>query len=133
MPAGSGPQCTAVSGVAIGTSEAVVATLAPANFNNPNGSGNLVQFEGSFTPPATASTLTLKIRQGTTAAGTQVGATYTQAFAVSTPGPCSIIAVDASAFANQQQGGQYVITASYTVTGGTLTGVAELETVSPII
>jgi hypothetical protein len=132
MPAGSGPQAAAIAAVAVGTAEAVVATVGPSNFNNPGGYGNLIEFAGSFTPPATADTLTLKIRQ-TGLAGTQVGATYTQAFAASTPGPASIVALDTSAFANLGQGQSYVVTASYTVAGGTLTGVAEIETCSPII
>ena len=132
MPAGSGPQAVAITAVAVGTAEAVVATVGRCNFNNPGGYGNAIEFSGSFTPPATADTLTLRVRQ-TGVAGAQVGATYTQAFLASTPGPCSIIALDQTAFANLGQGESYVITAQYTVAGGTITGVAEVETCSPII
>jgi hypothetical protein len=134
MPAGAGPLPAAVSGVAVGTSETIIATFQASNWNNPSGLGNLVEFTGQFTPPASAGSLVLKVRQGSAVTGTQVGSTVTLPVASSTVTPAAIAELDQSAFASLQQGGQYVVTAQYAAaTGGTITGVATLETCAPII
>lgn len=134
MPAGSGPMALALSAVAVGTAETVVATLPPQNWNNPDGLGNLVEFTGTLTPPATGGTLVLKIRQGTTTGGTQVGPTISLPVTASTVTPAAISAIDSTAFGNLQLGGQYVLTAQYAAaTGSTLTGVLTLETIAPLI
>lgn len=133
MTAGSGPYAIPLSAVAVGTAETIIATFPASNWNNANGLGNLVEFSGFFTPPATAGSLVLRLRQGTTVAGTQVGPTITQAYAASTGAPCGVEAVDASAFGNAQQGGQYVLTGTYAAAaGGTITGVVSLETCAPL-
>ena|ERR1700678_4314389 len=132
MPAGSGPWAVALNAVAVGTAEAVIATLGPpGNWNNPN--GNLLEFAGVFTPPASAGSLVIRLRQGNAVTGTQVGQTITLPFASATAGGAGISAVDASAFGQVQQGGQYVLTAAYAAAaGGTLTGVLTLETIAPV-
>lgn len=129
MPAGSGPQVTPLAAVAVGTSEAVVATIT-GNWNNQG--GNLLEFSALFTPPASSGTLTLKIRQ-TGVAGTQIGVTWTVPITASVAEPVAISASDASAFGQLQQGGTYVVTASYGATGGTLSGVFTLETAAPVL
>lgn len=131
MPSGSGPQVTPLTAVVVPTAEGVVATLAPANWQSE--AGNLVEFSALFTPPATGGTLTLRIRQGNAVAGTQIGSTWTAAATASVPVPVAISALDASAFGLAQQGGQYCVTAFYGTAGGTLSGVATLETVAPVL
>lgn len=133
MPAGSGPLPVNVSAAAVGTAETVIATFPASNWNNGSQLGNLIEFTGQLTPPATGGSLVLKIRQGATVAGTQVGPTVTLPVAVSTVTEVSIAALDQTAFGNLQSGGQYVVTAQYAAAaGGTITGVATLETCSPI-
>jgi hypothetical protein len=133
MPAGSGPLPVVVAAVAVGVAETVVATFPASNWNQSLGLGNLVEFSGAFTPPAAAGSLVLKVRQGATVAGVQVGPTITLPVASATVTSCAIDAVDQTAFAAAQQGGQYVVTAQYAAgAGGTLTGVATLETCAPV-
>lgn len=133
MPAGSGPLPVVITAAVVGTAETVIATFPPSNWANPSGLGNLIEISGVFTPPATGGSLVLKARQGTTAAGTQVGATVTLPVVASTATPGALVAIDASAFGLAQQAGQYVITAQYAAaTGGAFTGVATLETCSTI-
>jgi hypothetical protein len=131
MPAGSGPQAIQITGAAVGTSEGVIAQLPPGNWNTEL--GTLIEFSATFAAPATAGTLVLKVRQGTTVAGVQVGSTFNQSVALSATADVSIAALDASPFGLAQQGGQYCVTAQYAAaTGGTLSGVATQETVAPI-
>lgn len=136
MPAGSGPQVAYVTAFAMpaDTLEHQVATLPPGNWNNPNQLGNLLAFAVLMTGAATG-TLTLRIRQGTTIAGAQVGSSVvvaTAAAQVNTPG---VGFQDVSAFAQAQQGGQYVLTAQGSVNSvATLnTALLELETISPVL
>lgn len=134
MPAGSGPLPVPVTALAVGVAETVIATFPPSNWNNPSQQGNLLDFTGVFTPPATGGSLVLRARQGTTVTGTQVGPTITLPVVASTVTSAALAAVDQSAFAALQQGGQYVITAQYAAAaGGTITGVATFETCSTII
>jgi len=133
MPAGAGPLPVVVSAVAVGTAETIIATFPASNWNNPTTLGNLIELSAVFTPPASAGSLVLKVRRGSTVAGTQVGSTVTLPVAASTVTPAAIAEVDQSAFALAQQGGQYVVTAQYAAgAGGTITGVATLETCSTI-
>lgn len=131
MPAGSGPQAVQISGVAVGTAEGVIAQLPPGNWQEIL--GTLIELSATFTAPATAGTLLLKVRQGTTVAGAQVGATFSQSVAISGLADVAIAALDTSAFGLSQQGGQYCVTAQYAAAaGGTISGVATQETVAPI-
>jgi hypothetical protein len=134
MPAGSGPLPVVMSAVAVGTTETVIATFPAGSWNNPSGLGNLIEADLTFTPPASAGSLVLKVRQGTTVSGAQVGSTVTLPVASSTVTQAALAEVDQSAFGNLQTGGQYVVTAQYAAaSGGTVTGVATLETCAPII
>lgn len=134
MASGSGPLPAVATAVALGVVETVVAAFPPSNWNNPSGLGNLIDFTGVLTPPATGGSLVLKVRQGATIAGAQVGPTVTLPVVASALTPAAIAAVDQSAFATSpQQGAQYVVTAQYAAaTGATMTGVATLETCSTI-
>lgn len=127
----TGPLPLSINAVAVGVAETVVAVLPVSNWNNLT--GNLIEFLGAFAAPATAGSLVLKIRQGTTTAGAQVGQTITITAAISQNVPAVIAAADASAFGQLQAGGQYCVTAQYAAaSGGTITGVATLETCSPV-
>lgn len=133
MSSGSGPYPVPVTAAAVGVAETVIATFPPGNWNNPSQLGNLINFTGAFTPPATGGSLVLRVRQGTTIAGVQVGPTITLPVVASTVTPAAVVAVDQSAFAAVQQGGQYVVTAQYAAAaGGAMTGVATFETCSTI-
>jgi hypothetical protein len=133
MPAGAGPLPVVISAVAVGTAETVIATFPASNWDNPTGLGNLIELSAAFTPPASAGSLVLKVRQGATTAGAQVGSTVTLPVASSTVTPAALAEVDQSAFAGLQTGGQYVVTAQFAAAaGGTITGVATLETCSSI-
>lgn len=133
MSSGSGPLPVPVTAAVVGVAETVIATFPASNWNNPSQLGNLLNFTGAFTPPATGGSLVLKVRQGATAAGVQVGPTITLPVVASAVTPAAIAAVDQSAFSALQQGGQYVITAQYAAAvGGAITGVATFETCSTI-
>lgn len=135
MPAGSGPMVVQVTAFALpaDTAEHVVATLPPGNWNNPNGFGNLLSFTALMTGAATG-TLTYRIRQGTTIAGVQVGTSVVQSTVAAQVNTPAMDFIDASAFGNAQQGGQYVLTAQGSVNSvGTINScVLELETISPL-
>lgn len=134
MSAGSGPSVSYVTAFAMpaDTAEHVVCTLPVSNWNSPL--GNLLAFASLVTGLATG-TVTFRIRQGTTIAGTQVGSSVvlsTAAGQVNTPG---IGFPDTSAFGLSQQGGQYVLTAQGSVNSvATLTtALLELETIAPVL
>lgn len=117
------------------TAEHVVATLPPMNWSNPNGLGNLLGFAVLVTGAATG-TVTLRLRQGTTASGTQVGSSVVQPTAAAQVNTPAMDFLDTSAFANgPTAGGQYVLTAQGSVNSvATLTSaLLECETVAPII
>jgi hypothetical protein len=116
MTAGSGPQAVTATAMALaGTTEVVLATLPPMNWNNPE--GNLLEFDLTVTTTAGV-TVTFRIRQGTAVTGTQVGGNivYTAAGAATTI-PVGGAAVDSSAFGQLQSGGQYVLTAQASAAG----------------
>lgn len=144
MSAGSGPMAVAIATAQLaGTGEVVIATVGPGNWNTSqagagSGSqGNLVSAAVIATSTG-AATLTLRIRQGLTTAGAQVGASSVYSFA-GAAGPVSAGAlefVDASAFGvGPTNQGSYVLTAQASV-GATITptgGVLELETCAPVL
>src|ERR1700741_2410116 len=88
MTAGSGPQVNQVTAFAMpaDTNEHVVCTLPPLNWSG-GPLGNLLSFTVLITGSATG-TVTLRVRQGTTTGGTQVGSSVVQSTssaAISTP------------------------------------------------
>lgn len=110
MTSGAGPQAVTATTVALGTtSETIVATLPPMNWNSAE--GNLLEFDATVTTTAGV-TVTFRLRQGNAVTGTQVGGNviYTAAGAATTI-PVGGAAVDSSAYGLLQQGGQYVLTA----------------------
>ena len=136
MPAGSGPMVNSVSNVVLpaNTTENVLCTIPPSNWNIPGALGLLVSFAVVITGAA-AGTLTFRIRQGNSAAGTQVGPSIPVTVsngAVLTP---ASEFQDTSAFAiGVQQGAQYVLTYQQSANSlGTVnSGLIELETIAPL-
>jgi hypothetical protein len=135
MPAGSGPQVNQVTAFAMpaDTAEHVVCTLPPMNWSALP-LGLLLSFAVLVTGAATG-TVTLRIRQGTTISGTQVGSSVVQSTASGQINTPAMEFQDASAFATGgQQGGQYCLTAQGSVNSvATLTSaLLEAETVAPV-
>lgn len=136
MPAGSGPQVTQAGPVVLpaNTTENVLCTLAPANWNAPGGLGNLLTYDVVVTGAA-AGTITFRVRQGTTNAGAQVGVSVPVALTNGPTATPSATFLDQSAFAiGPQVGGQYVLTYQQSaVSLGTVNNAAlGLETVAPV-
>lgn len=135
MPPGSGPSVVQVTAFAMpaDTAEHIVATLPPGNWSNPNGTGNLLSFTVLMTGSATG-TLTLRVRQGTALAGTQVGTSVVQSTVSAQVNTPAMEFQDSSAFGNNQQAGQYILTAQGSVNSvATLNSVLfEIETTSPL-
>jgi hypothetical protein len=126
-----GPQVVPLNAVAVGTSETVIATFPASSWDN--NSGNLIELLGMVNSPATAGTLAVKVRQGTTIAGAQVGQTINVTCPASAATPVAAAAADSSAFGQVQAGGTYCVTGTYAAAAGaTVTGVATFETVSPV-
>ena len=135
MPAGSGPQVSQVTAFAMpaDTVEPVVATIPPSNWSG-SPLGNLLSYSVLVTGSATG-TVTLRVRQGTTITGTQVGSSVVQSTASAQVNTPAMQFQDTSAFATgAQQAAQYVLTAQGSVNSvATLTSaLLELETIAPI-
>lgn len=131
MSAGSGPQVVQATAVAVTTAETVVAQLPAGNWNTP--AGTLISVSANYSPAVSGTAITFRIRQGTTTAGALVGVARTSTVANPNSYELGFETEDTSAFGQQQQQGQYCITAVGTGAGGTLNIItAEQETVAPI-
>lgn len=130
MPAGSGPQVVQATAVAVTVAEAVVATLPPGNWAGALGS--LVSVSANYSPAASNTAITFRVRQGGLA-GALVGVARASTVANPNSYELGFETLDNSAFGQAQLGGQYVVTAQGTGAGGTLNIItAEQETVAPI-
>lgn len=131
MPAGSGPAVVQATAASVTTSEAVVATLAPGNWQNQ--AGTLISVSANYSPSSSGTAITFRIRQGTTTSGTLVGVARTSTVANPNSYELGFGVADTSAFGQAQQAGQYCVTAVGTGAGGTLNIItAEQETLAPI-
>jgi hypothetical protein len=131
MPAGSGPNTGQFSAVSVGTSEVVLGSVG-GNFDNPDGLGNLLSYAVNYAASA-AQTVTFRVRQGSLTGTIVAAATIAPVIAAAGTFQYAFQAQDASAYANAQQGGLYVLTAQSTIAGpGTANGLLELETLAPI-
>lgn len=136
MPAGSGPAIAQVTSVVLpaNTTENVLITLPPGNWNNQTAYGALLTFAALFTGAA-AGTLTFRIRQGTTNAGTLVGTAVAITAANGVVVPTGMEFQDTSAFGlGPTAGGQYVLTYQQSaVSLGTInSALLEFETTGTI-
>jgi hypothetical protein len=131
MPAGSGPNAGQFSAISVGTSEVVLGSVG-GNFNNPANLGNLLSYVVNYVASA-AQTVTFRIRQGGLTGTLVTPATIAPVIAAAGTYQYAFEAQDASAYANLQQGGLYVLTAQSTIAGpGTANGLLELETLAAI-
>ena len=133
MASGAGPACS--TPVTTGTIDTTAAdtTLSTPVCNFGGAAGVLVKVKVHWTPSATQ-TLTCKLYQGATT-GTQVGPTGgLVATGTGTTGASATFEfVDASAYALNQAGAQYVCTlAVNTGTGAITYAFTEVETLAPI-
>lgn len=133
MPAGSGPNIVRTTGTSVAASEVVLATLPAQNWLTQL--GILLGASMNFTPGATQTLLTLRIRQGSGTGGTLVGIAHTQTTIAAAPLETAIEEVDTSAFGLAQQGGQYTLTAQENSAGPGTSNAAllEIETIAPLI
>lgn len=133
MPAGSGPQVIRTTGISIAASEVAVATMPAQSWLEVL--GTLLSASVNFTPGATQTLLTLRIRQGSGTGGALVGIAHTQTTIAAAVLETAIQELDTSAFGLAQQGGQYTLTAQENSAGpGTINAaLLELETVAPLI
>lgn len=133
MPAGSGPQVIQVTAFVMpaDTAEHVVCTMPASNWSETL--GTLLTYTVLVTGAATG-TVTLRVRQGTTISGAQVGSSVVQSTAAAQVNTVGMEFADTSAFALSQQAGQYVLTAQGSVVSvATLTSaLLELETIAPV-
>lgn len=137
MPAGSGPQPnqTQPGALAADTAEHVICTIPASNWNNPNGTGNIITFD-AVVAGLGAGTVTFRVRQGTTIAGTQVGVNVPVTVAAASNNPTGIEFQDSSAFGNASPagGGQYVLTYQQSVASiaSIANALLTLETCAPV-
>ena len=133
MPAGSGPQVVRTTGTSVAASEVVLATMPAQSWLEVL--GTLLSASVNFTPGATQTLLTLRIRQGSGTGGTLVGIAHTQTTVATAPIETAIDEVDTSAVGLSQIGGQYTVTAQANAAGPGTSNAAllELETVAPLI
>jgi hypothetical protein len=134
MPAGSGPLIASASAVATAadTAEHVLCTIPPSSWNA--ALGTFLSVSAAFTGAA-AGTVTLRVRQGNTIAGAQIGTSIVFTAAAASKNLPGLEIPDASAFGLAQQGGQYVLTYQQSaVSLGTFDlAVLGLETIAPVI
>lgn len=127
----TGPSGVQATAVAVTTSEAVIATLPPGNWAG--SAGALVTVAMNYSPASTATAVVLRVRQGSTVAGTLVGVARTVTVANPNSYEVCFDLLDTSAFGQAQQAGQYVLTAQGTTAGGTANIVTlSLETTAPV-
>ena len=133
MPAGSGPQVVRTTGTSVAASEVAVTTMIAQSWLE--ALGTLLSASVNFTPGATQTLLTLRVRQGSGTGGALVGIAHTNTTIAAAPIETAIQELDTSAFGLAQQAGQYTLTAQENSAGpGTVNAsLFELETVAPLI
>ena len=132
MPAGSGPQVVRTTGTSVAASEVVVATLPAQNWLEQL--GMILEASVNFTPGATQTLLTLRLRQGSGTGGTLVGIAHTQTTIAAAPIETALTELDTSAFGLSQAAGIYTLTAQENSAGPGTVNAAMLieETVAPL-
>lgn len=133
MPAGSGPQTARTTGTSVAASEVALVTMPAQSWLEQL--GTLLSASVNFTPGASQTSLTLRIRQGSGTGGTLVGIAHVQTTIAAAPLETAIQELDTSAFALAQQAGQYTLTAQANAAGPGTSNAAllELETVAPLL
>lgn len=108
-----------VSAVAVTAAEAVVATLPQIAEQIPNPDGVIISGEVNYSPAATATAITLRVRQGNAVAGALVGVAEVET--VANPNSYSVPYEQLfPAGAALPYGNQFCLTAQGTTAGGTI-------------
>jgi hypothetical protein len=134
MPAGSGPQVVRVTAGSITASEIAVATTLAMNWS-PGLPGVLLGASVNFTPGASQTLTTVRIRQGVGTGGALVGIAHPTVTVAAQQLDLEFEDMDTSAFATGgQQGGQYTLTVQTNAAGpGTVNqAVLVAETPAPV-
>lgn len=134
MPAGSGPQVTRVTAGAPAAAEIALITTPAMNWS-PGLPGILLGVSVNFTPGASQTLTTLRIRQGVGTGGTLVGIAHPETTVAAVQADLAFEDMDTSAFATGgQQGGQYTLTIQTNAAGPGAVNQAVLtvETPAPI-
>jgi len=137
MPAGAGPQVAKATGTSVTAAEVVVATIT-GSWQQPPGqvgvSGNLIGVSVNFTPGASQTLLTLRVRQGTTTGGTLVGIAHPETTVAAVQADWSFEEFDSTAYAQAGAAQSYVLTAQENAAGpGTVNeAILTLETSSTV-
>jgi hypothetical protein len=137
MPAGSGPGVVRVTAVNVAAAEVAVATIT-GSWQQPAGetnlAGNLLAASVNFTPGASQTLTTLRVRQGSGTGGTLVGIAHPATTVAAQQTDMAIEEFDASAFAQSGANQSYTLTAQTNAAGpGTINqAILALETSSPV-
>lgn len=133
MPAGSGPQVVRTTGTSIAASEVSLAVMPAQSWAELL--GLLLSVSCNFTPGASQTSLTLRVRQGNGTGGTLVGIAHVNTTIAAAPIETAIQEQDTSAFALAGVGQQYTVTAQANAAGPGTSNAAllELETIAPLI
>ena len=134
MPAGAGPQVTRVTSGAPAAAELALATTPAMNWS-PGLPGILLTASVNFTPGASQTLTTLRIRQGVGTGGALVGIAHPETTVAAQQLDIAFEDMDTSAFATAgQQGGQYTLTIQTNAAGPGAVNQAVLivETPAPI-
>jgi len=133
MPAGSGPQIIRTTGTSVAAAEVALAVMPAQSWQEVL--GLLLSVSMNFTPGASQTTLTLRIRQGNGTGGTLVGIAHVNTTVATAPIETAIQEQDISAFALAGQNQQYTVTGQANAAGpGTSNAcLLELETTAPLI
>ena len=130
----SNPNVTAISGTNSGTSEGVICTTNTVSAAPTGGQGNFIQGVVNGTGNASASTITVKVRQGSnTTTGTQVGTTGAVGVAAGAVFSIPFAFLDASAASAGVTNYSVTTTASAAQgASGAMTGAVSVETAEDV-
>jgi hypothetical protein len=134
MPAGSGPQVARVTAGAPTASEIALITSLASNWS-PGVAGIVLSVSVNFTPGASQTLTTLRLRQGVGTGGALVGIAHPTVTVAAQQLDLAFEELDNSAFATGgQQGGQYTLTIQTNAAGpGAVNqAVLQIETPAPV-
>ena len=135
MPAGSGPQVSRVTAGSPGAAEIALITLNPMNWSA-GLPGVLLAASVNFTPGASQTSTTLRLRQGSGTGGALVGIAHPTTTVAAQQLDLAFEELDTSAFATTAQAGaQYTLTIQTNAAGpGTVNqAVLTAETSAPLL
>lgn len=122
---------SSATAVAVTTSEAVALVSPQVTAQIPSPYGVLISGEVNYTPASSGTALTIKVRQGSTTAGTQVDTTETDTLIATSPDTWAY-AAEFPAGQALPFGNQFCVTAQGTGAGGTINHITmSVRAISP--